>query len=386
MLVQFTLKNYKLFLKESLLDFLPAPIHDHSSSLLKDPTDGEAFLPILAVYGPNGCGKSSLLYALRQLASFVTEGPAFKETLTADILPCLYDPDAEKLPTEFNLLFRQDGFLFCYQFALNKKAILHENLFCGRPGTDAASILFERRETSLHLGKNIHFPEGQISPLAPLLPRLTGSRELSAALGWFKALLFFSENTCPELPGLPMDFQGKEALLRLLTKLDMDICDYRLHYPAGQDTPQLLLTHKTSLGQSISLPLSHESEGTRKLLSLLPDLIKSLSTGSLLLADDLDSLLHPQLLKAIAGLYTNPDINRCGAQLLFTSHNTAILTPSLLRRDEIWLCCRPEDQDAILYPLTSYKKENGLIPRNDEAYGKQYLEGRYGAVPHIHFS
>jgi hypothetical protein len=54
-----------------------------------------------------------------------------------------------------------------------------------------------------------------------------------------------------------------------------------------------------------------------------------------------------------------------------------------MRRDEICLCCRPEGTDAVLYPLSSYKKENGLIPRNDEAYGKQYLEGRYGANPRI---
>ena len=54
-----------------------------------------------------------------------------------------------------------------------------------------------------------------------------------------------------------------------------------------------------------------------------------------------------------------------------------------MRRDEICLCCRLEGTDAVLYPLSSYKKENGLIPRNDEAYGKQYLEGRYGANPRI---
>ena len=93
--------------------------------------------------------------------------------------------------------------------------------------------------------------------------------------------------------------------------------------------------------------------------------------------------LHPHLLRYLISLYKNREKNPHNAQLVFTAHNTAILTPGVMRRDEIYLCCRPEGKDAVLYPLSSYKKENGLIPRNDEAYGKQYLEGRYGAAPKL---
>lgn len=95
-----------------------------------------------------------------------------------------------------------------------------------------------------------------------------------------------------------------------------------------------------------------------------------------MLADDLDQALHPHLLRYLISLYKNREKNPHNAQLVFTAHNTAILTPGVMRRDEIYLCCRPEGKDAVLYPLSSYKKENGLIPRNDEAYGKQYLEGQ----------
>ena len=110
----------------------------------------------------------------------------------------------------------------------------------------------------------------------------------------------------------------------------------------------------------------------------------SLDEGSLMMADDLDCFLHPHALRYLIALDANRERNPHNAQLLFTAHNTAILQPAQMRRDEIWLCCRQEGQDTELYPLSSYKKENGLIPRNDEAYGKQYLEGRYGAMPNIH--
>ncbi len=102
-----------------------------------------------------------------------------------------------------------------------------------------------------------------------------------------------------------------------------------------------------------------------------------------MMADDLDCILHPHALRYLIALYASHEKNPHNAQLLFTAHNTAILQPTQMRRDEIWLCCRQEGRirNCTLSPVT---KENGLIPRNDEAYGKQYLEGRYGAMPNIH--
>ena len=64
MLNQFVLRNYRLFKNETLLDFFPAPINEHKASLLTAQGDGESFLPVISLYGPNGCGKSSILEAL----------------------------------------------------------------------------------------------------------------------------------------------------------------------------------------------------------------------------------------------------------------------------------------------------------------------------------
>ena len=173
------------------------------------------------------------------------------------------------------------------------------------------------------------------------------------------------------------------AMCSALQAMDLDITGYRTIKKEGTDEKELLITHTPAASSSYELPFSGESRGTRKLLSILPDILISLKEGHLVVADDLDSLLHPHLLRYITNLYTNYEKNPHGSQLIFTSHNTAILMPTVLRRDEIWLCSRPTGEDAQLYPLSWYKKENGLIPRNDEAYGKQYLEGRYGASPKI---
>ena len=97
----------------------------------------------------------------------------------------------------------------------------------------------------------------------------------------------------------------------------------------------------------------------------------------------MDAKLHPKLLRYIIELFTNPDINRKGAQLIFTSHDMTTMIPEVFRRDEIWFCALNAENSSHLYSLVSFKKENGSKPRNDETYGKQYLEGRYGADPYL---
>ena len=196
-------------------------------------------------------------------------------------------------------------------------------------------------------------------------------------------MLFFHENDFKAVPDLPSQVEEREMICRLLQKMDIDILDYYITKDPDTDSMSLILNHGKADSKPFFVSYNEESTGIRKLLTLIPMIVKSLRQGSLLLADDLDNVLHPHLLRFILSLYQNHETNPHQAQLIFTSHNTAILTPSVMRRDEICLCCRPEGADAVLYPLSSYKKENGLIPRNDEAYGKQYLEGRYGANPKI---
>ena len=221
-----------------------------------------------------------------------------------------------------------------------------------------------------------------VSLLRYLDPK-SSSECAKAAASWFSQVLFFREHDYKKAPDLPSEVEERQVICRLLQAMDIDILDYSITKEQGFDDPSLILTHGKADGNTFFVSFNEESTGIRKLLTLIPLVVKSLRLGSLLLADDLDNVLHPHLLRFILSLYQDHEKNPHHAQLVFTSHNTAILNPSVMRRDEICLCCRPEGTDAVLYPLSSYKKENGLIPRNDEAYGKQYLEGRYGANPRI---
>lgn len=381
MLNQFLLQNYRIFKNETLVDFFPAPISEHRDSLLIAPEDQEAFLPVIALFGPNGSGKSSILEALWGLCRFMNQD--FSLILSGSKNSCRLNPDLAEIPQSFDVLFRYEHFLFRYQIQISDNAIKEEHMFYGRPGTEDAGVLFSRTGSDIHLGAAVReLTLTGISPSIPLLPLLSVRSDspcIRAAAKWFSLVSFFRPDTLRSVPHLPETEEKKERLCRLLKDMDIDILDYS----CSQDPSSLLLTHGQSGHSSFSLSYEEESEGTKKLLWLLPSILKSLDQGGLLLADDLDQALHPHLLRYLISLYKNRRTNPHGAQLVFTAHNTAILTPGLMRRDEICLCCRPEGEEAILYPLSSYKKENGLIPRNDEAYGKQYLEGRYGASPGI---
>lgn len=95
--------------------------------------------------------------------------------------------------------------------------------------------------------------------------------------------------------------------------------------------------------------------------------------------DELDAKLHPVLLQKVIELFTDPSINTNGAQMLFTSHDITTMSSKVFRRDEIWFSAINGYNESVLYSLADFRKEHGKKPRNDETYGKQYLEGKYGA-------
>ena len=384
MLVQFSFKNFKLFQEEALIDFLPAPIHEHSDSLLRDPADGERLLPLMGIYGPNAGGKSTVLHALSCLTGLVTGSVSLSSGLPR--VSCLNKPGFHRKPTEFDVLFRTQGSIFRYQLSFLGGQITKETLFYGGITGEDTGILYNRLDSRIHGGKELlSAPLDTVPPSVPLLAWLKDhwdSPHAHAAFDWFCSIRTQGSSPLPDHPG------QKKSLCCLLQDLGFDITDYEIIPSRETPEPLMTVTHTPLYQDSPSpytyrLPLKEESQGVQRLFSLLPPLSACLETGGLLIADDLDRVLHPQGLRCLIRFFHNREKNSRNAQLLFTAHNTALLQPAYMRRDEIWLCCAKPDGDRELYPLSSYKKENGLIPRNDEAYGKQYLEGRYGALPDI---
>ena len=121
----------------------------------------------------------------------------------------------------------------------------------------------------------------------------------------------------------------------------------------------------------------HESEGTKKLFSLSGPLVDTLRRGDVLIIDEFDARLHPLMTKEIVRLFNDPLRNPKHAQLVFATQDTSLLDNQLLRRDQIWFVEKDRQGASYLYSLAEFKV------RNDATYEKDYIHGRYGAIPYL---
>ena len=144
----------------------------------------------------------------------------------------------------------------------------------------------------------------------------------------------------------------------------------------GKKLPRLLFMHPASdNGEDVALDFDEESAGTRKLFAVASPWLDVLENGLVLFVDELNTSLHPHLVRFLLNMIHNPEMNPHPAQLIFATHDTTILDQTLMRRDQVWFVEKDEENSTRLYPLSDYK------PRKGEALQKGYLYGRYGALP-----
>ena len=126
-----------------------------------------------------------------------------------------------------------------------------------------------------------------------------------------------------------------------------------------------------------------ESSGTNKLFDLSGPIFETLYNGSILVVDELDAKMHPLISQYIIELFNNSETNPNNAQLIFTTHDTHLLSQRILRRDQIWFTEKDSKEQTDLYSLMDIILPDGSKPRNDANYEKNYIAGRYGAIPYI---
>ena len=126
-----------------------------------------------------------------------------------------------------------------------------------------------------------------------------------------------------------------------------------------------------------------ESEGTKKVIEISGPIFDTLNEGKTLIVDELDAKLHPLLTRNIVLLFMDPEKNRHGAQLIFATHDTNLLDLEIVRRDQIWFAEKDKVESTDIYSLVEFKDEDGKKVRNDRDIKRDYIRGRYGAIPFI---
>ena len=141
--------------------------------------------------------------------------------------------------------------------------------------------------------------------------------------------------------------------------------------------PLIRFQHRDNQDHPVFFHFSDESDGTQKLFAFSGPWLDVLEKGRILFVDELDTSLHPLLVRFLIENFHNEKTNKNNAQLVFTTHDTSILDTDLFRRDQIWFVEKDRENATKLYPLSDFS------PRKGEAIEKWYLKGRYGALPVI---
>lgn len=396
MLCQFTVKNYKSIRDEVTFDMQAAAISEHEDRIIRD-KDGEIFLPVSTIYGPNGGGKSNVLEALHTLAVKVlrplyatgdNEERIFLQKKMI-IEPFAFSEETKSEPTEFEIFFRTELAEYRYILHVKREVVVYERLDRVKMDTGRRSALFERGEEIMLKGAFAKLKiSDELSETLPLLSYLgityKKNEVVKDVLEWFEYGIDFLNYGNP-MEELRMAVSSSEAvkhlMLQMIQEMDLDIVDFRV---VKDENDRIDVYTKHMVGdRETELNLLEESSGTKKLFGLMPFIADSLLSGTTLVIDELDAKIHPVLLRYIIMMFSNMSINKKKAQLIFTSHDLSTMNSEVFRRDEIWFVAKGNSQNSQLYSLVEFKNEKGESVRKDAKFDKQYLEGKYGADPYL---
>ena len=397
MLCQFTVKNFQCFKDETTFDLQATNISEHDESLITN-VDGEKFLPLGVIYGPNGAGKSTVLHAMYTLITKIMRPicavgcdneECLKKNGNAYINPFRFDKESINTPTEFELFFRTEKNEYQYLISFLKNKVVNEELYRKSISGSRYSTLFKRKNTGKAelKGSFRTYNCDNISDNLPLLSFLGITHRRNSTIkdivDWFEKGIHFINYGNPRQDAkvpIARSERLKSLVAKMIAEMDLGIADYRVE---EDDDDLNVYTEHIVGGQKYELRLEEESNGTIKVFGILPYLADALLSGFTLVIDELDAKLHPMLLKYVIHLFTNPSINKKGAQLVFTSHDLSTMNSETFRRDEIWFVAKGENSASHLYSLIEFKNEEGKAERKDARYDKRYLEGRYGADPYF---
>ena len=392
MLCQFTFQNFKSYKNETTLDYQAAVLPEFKDTLITEASASD-LLPVNVVYGPNGGGKSNLLQALACVISTVVKPvnelgknrQGFILQQKIDAVPFLFDETSKNEPTEFRMFFRIGKNEYCYYLALKNDEVISESLYRKAVTGKKTAMIFEREADSISLGYTINKKSlnTSINPKMPYLSFLAINYDIpviAEVQKWFESCVIrnYANPVVDSTAMISKNDDVKRRIVQALNDMGIDLTGYRF-----DENEKQLYTQRTVNGKSYELRFMDESDGTQKLIAVLPVLLMALREGRLVIIDELDAKLHPKLLRYVIAMFKNPKINQNGAQLIFTSHDVTTMRNTVFRRDEIWFAAENDNHESEIYSLYEIRREDNERVNNTAAYDKQYLEGRYGADPYL---
>jgi len=410
MIIDFTVSNFRSFDSEQMLSMYAEAAPERLPLNFTSTSSGIRVLRTAAILGPNASGKSNILRAFGALRWIIMSSAGRRE---AQHIPA-YEPfrlssSGEEKPTTFDIEFIvPSGFRYRYNISIMRDQIIQEKLISYSKTSRA--VLFERRSgdswKNVKFGGNYKGGSRRFSFFENAAYLSRAGNDASSPDFMREIYKYFSNLTYMPAGAtlISQDFTlENEYILKAVSKLicladtgidnialveNENFSDLRIPENIPEELKDAILAHnkftpkfwlKSKSGDLIDFSSEDMSDGTNKLMHVLPAILVSLKMGSVLIFDEIDSHLHRDLVSLILSLYHDDDMNPLGAQLIFSTHDVSILNSQTLRRDQIWFVNKDQGE-SFLRSLDSYDKK---YVRHDSPFEAFYRDGRLGALPKL---
>jgi hypothetical protein len=419
MLIEFSVTNYRSILERQTLNMAASSYFKEYESINTFVPEQDDSVPRLlrssVLYGPNASGKSTLIQALQfvkgQVLGSQKESQAGDEI---DVVPFKLTAESRTADSEFEITFVERGVRYEYGFRCNRMRFTEEWLFAyplGRPQKWFHRV-FDAQEgkdvykfsTSFLGGRQRQGWATQTRPNALFFSTAIqlNNEQLKPAFDWFKLRLQVFDSVRGLSSGDTMQRCNKDEdrvrVVEFMNSADLSISDIQLKETvftadalpkgmpaaikdeflkdmAGKKFVEPRFFHRDVDTQApVEFDEDEESDGTRALFAFAGPWLDVLENERVLVVDELDTSLHPLLVHHLVKRLHHAGTK---AQLIFTTHDTTLLSQKLLRRDQVWFMEKDARSATRLYPLSDFS------PRDNEAVERGYLNGRYGGIPFL---
>ena len=400
MLVEFTVGNFRSISEKVTLSMIAAPIKSgaHGKHLDEENVikidEKLSLLKSAALFGANASGKSNVLTALQVMKNYALNS-VHNQEIASPFQPYLLQIGYENKPSHYEIVFIVEGVQYRYGFEASGERVEKEWFYFVPKSREA--LLFEREGSDIKIGGSFKGARGLETRLTERALFLTVANDFNVAI----ARLIVSQlsqiitifNYSDDLSQFSIKSIEKGAyrdqIVDFISGLDLGISNIEVVATQNSSNSErqreyrVETTHQSfncegKKSGKVKLDLfENESQGTQKLFALAGILFDALEFGRVLVLDEMDTKLHPFPTQEIAEFFNSKIRNPNNAQLIFATHNSNLLDNRLFRRDQIWFTEKNRIGATNLYSLVEFKV------RNDASYEKDYLEGRYGAIPFI---
>lgn len=415
MLIQFTVENFLSIRDKVYLSLEPSKDSEHPENLI---TKGEYnAVTSAAIYGANASGKTSLFKAVTIALIMLRNSNNIQVTDRLPVIPFKFDSKSKDQPTSFEFTFiASDDKKYIYGFSATTEKIVEEYLYCYN--SSKPTLIFDLKEgeepkynrvykAKLETAYQMNTPNKLFLAtatawnaectkipyewLAESIDTFTEVMDLSGVavekyrtdenrqyIDFTKALLKQADINISSI-----EIDSKEVIGGVALPIQIMVQGKMIPPNEGKRYEVEITAGHTIVGEDgepkeYSLSLHEESLGTQLLFFYGPLLKDAFEKGKTLILDEIDKSMHPSLVKFIMNLFRDQDINKAGAQLIVTTHETGILTLDMFRRDQIYFTEKDSKTGVTdLYSLDEFSV------RKTENIEKGYLMGRYGAIPFL---